>query len=545
MNLNATHLSKEMITDSDFRRMMVGAYHTFMREHEKINNLNVYPVPDGDTGTNMLLTLAAVEKAVSSAQVTGIGALAKRAADSAIMGARGNSGVILSQIFRGIARGLTGKTEATSSELGKAFQYGVLYAYRAVSRPVEGTILTVAKGIAKGARRAVREDHSFAVILEEAIAAGKKELARTPELLPVLKSAGVVDAGGQGLIAFLTGCREGLLGISSGPEADFDRTLSVPAIEEAEKVDISHPYCTEFIVKHCTQPLAAAKKLLQTMGESLVLAEGEQLLKVHIHTARPGSVLESAITWGTLHDIKIDNMADQHHHRIITSMAAAAKPRTPLGVISVVSGDGLSDMMYKLGADIVINGGQSMNPPVEDFIAAIHAGTAERYIILPNNKNIQLAAVQTKKLMDDKVEVVATTNIPQGFSALMAFDPQRDIAANVQVMTERIGTVKAGSLTKAVRDSKVDGRLVPSGNFIGLVGSQITIDGVDLESVLISLAGQLAGEESELISLYYGSDISQAEAEGLAEKLRDSYPQLEVELYAGGQPYYHFFISVE
>lgn len=542
MNLNATHSSKEMITDSDFRRMMVGAYHTFMREHEKINNLNVYPVPDGDTGTNMLLTLAAVEKAVSAAQVTGIGALAKRAADSAIMGARGNSGVILSQIFRGIARGLTGKTEASSSEVGKAFQYGVLYAYRAVSRPVEGTILTVAKGIAKGARRAVRDGHSFAAILEEAIGAGKKELARTPELLPVLKSAGVVDAGGQGLIVFLAGCREGLLGINSGPEADFDRTLNVPAIQEAEEVDISHPYCTEFIVKHCTQPVAEARKLLQTMGESLVIAEGEQLLKVHIHTARPGIVLESAITWGTLHDIKIDNMADQHHHRVIT---AAAKSRTPLGVISVVSGDGLADMMYKLGADIVINGGQSMNPPVEDFIAAIHAGAAERYIILPNNKNIQLAAVQTKKLMGDRVEVVATANIPQGFSALTAFDPARDIAANLQVMTQRIETVKAGSLTKAVRDSRVDGRLVPAGHFIGLIGSQIIVDGVDPESVLISLAGQLIGEDSELISLYYGADINQEEAGHLADKLRDSHPQLEVELYEGGQPYYHFFISVE
>ena len=275
----------EMISGGDFRRMINGAYRTFLREYETINCLNVFPVPDGDTGTNMLLTLGAVTRVLAQATETEISALSKRAADGAIMGARGNSGVILSQIFRGIARGLRGKKEATSSEMGKAFQYGILYAYRAVARPVEGTILTVAKGIAKGARRTVRENVPFSEILDAAIVAGKAELARTPDLLPILKSAGVVDAGGQGLIAFFSGCLDGINGIDSAPETSFPQIL--PTLNQ-EKVEISHPYCIEFIVNPCSQTTVAAKSVLEPLGESLILADGDGLLKVHIHTARPG-----------------------------------------------------------------------------------------------------------------------------------------------------------------------------------------------------------------------------------------------------------------
>ena len=329
--------SVEMISGGDFRRMINGAYRTFLREYEAINNLNVFPVPDGDTGTNMMLTLGAVTRVLAQAPENEIGALAKRAADAAIMGARGNSGVILSQIFRGIARGLRGKNEARSAELGKAFQYGILYAYRAVSRPVEGTILTVAKGIAKGARRSVRGNLSFAEILAAAIAAGQAELAHTPELLPALKSAGVVDAGGRGLIAFFSGCLDGINGVDSAPEANFAQSLQAIAHTHSE---ISHPYCTEFIVSPCSQTVAGAKAVLEPLGESLILAGGDELLKVHIHTARPGMVLESAITWGTLHDIKIDNMADQHQHRLLhLSDGEAAKT----AVISVAAGEGQAE----------------------------------------------------------------------------------------------------------------------------------------------------------------------------------------------------------
>ncbi|HEY3425037.1 MAG TPA: DAK2 domain-containing protein, partial [Negativicutes bacterium] len=323
----------EIITGDDFRRMIVGAYQAFMVEHEYINSLNVFPVPDGDTGTNMLMTLAAVAQAVSEAADSGIGSLSKRAADSAIMGARGNSGVILSQIFRGIARGLSGKQQVSSAVLGKAFQYGVLYAYRAVARPVEGTILTVAKGIAKGTQRAVREGGPFVDILIAAIAAGEQELAKTPELLPALKAAGVVDAGGKGLIVFLSGCLEGLTGVYAGPEAAFGKTLI--AVTQQLELAVPHPYCTEFMIKNCSINIKEARQQLLMLGESLVLAEGDELLKVHIHTAHPGEVLESAITWGSLHDIKIDNMADQHRQG--TNVTTAE--RSSLAVISVAAGE--------------------------------------------------------------------------------------------------------------------------------------------------------------------------------------------------------------
>ena len=528
----------ETIDGKDYRRMIAGAHKAFMRDHHYINSLNVFPVPDGDTGTNMLLTLSAVARAVEEAPESGIGPLAKRAADSAIMGARGNSGVILSQIFRGIAQGLAGKANATSAEVGKAFQYGVLYAYRAVSRPVEGTILSVAKGIAKGAHLAVREGSPFSDTLRAAIGAGREALRRTPEQLPVLKQAGVVDAGGQGLITFLSGCLEGLEGFGSGPEADWDSTLTVTLAAE-EEYDMAHPYCTEFIVKHCTMIRQEAQRLLLAQGDSLVLAEGDAVLKVHIHTAHPGAVLETALTWGTLHDIKIDNMADQHR-RVPASTAAP----NSVAVIAVASGKGFVDMMKKLGAHQVISGGQTMNPPVEEFIAAVHQGQAERYLILPNNKNIILAANQAMKLLGDRVEVIPTVNVPQGLAALMAFDSAKSLRDNALAMTSRMEAVRAAAITTAVRDSMVGDELVPAGRYIGVVGSQVLAHHTDLAQTLLQLVAVLVTPATEIISLYYGEDLIAAQAESLASQLRERH-SLEVEVYGGGQLLYPVIISLE
>lgn len=529
----------EMITGGDFRRMINGAYRTFLREYEAINSLNVFPVPDGDTGTNMMLTLGSVIRVLAQAPETEIGALSKRAADAAIMGARGNSGVILSQIFRGIARGLRGKTEATSAQLGKAFQYGILYAYRAVARPVEGTILTVAKGIAKGARRSVRANLAFAEILAAAIAAGQAELAHTPELLPLLKSAGVVDAGGQGLIAFFAGCLDGINGIDSAPEANFSQSLQATAHVHAE---ISHPYCTEFIVNPCSQTPEDAKTVLEPLGESLILAGGDGLLKVHIHTARPGTVLESAITWGTLHGIKIDNMADQHQHRLLHLTDGSA---VKTAVISVAAGDGQAAMMRRLGAGGIVAGGDTMNPAVEDFLTAIHASRAEHYIILPNNKNVVLAASQTKKLLGDSVSVLPAVNLPQALAALTAFDPQQPAAANLAAMAERMRGVRAGSLTVAVRDSRANGRRIKAGTFIGLLEGKIVTDAEDMETALINLAAAMLTPQTELLSLYYGADVGAAAARRLKERLAARLETVEVELYDGGQPYYCFILAAE
>ena len=530
------------VTGNDFRNMILRSYQTFKREHEYINSLNVFPVPDGDTGTNMLLTLGAVARGVSAVADGGIGQLSKLAADSAIMGARGNSGVILSQIFRGIARGLGDKERATSSEVGKAFQYGVLYAYRAVSKPVEGTILTVAKGIAKGAHRAVREGRAFVDILTQAIEAGEVELKKTPDLLPILKAAGVVDAGGKGLIVFLSGCLEGLGGEYTGPKEDFTSTLKAVTIEEP-KVDLLHPYCTEVLVKGCNVSVGEVKRQLATIGDSLVVAAGSNFMKIHIHTAQPGIILEMARIWGTLHDIKIDNMADQHHHRL--EIQETFQEPSNIKIISVAAGQGLADIMTEMGANIVIMGGQTMNPPVEDFIEAVQQGNGEKYIILPNNKNIILAAEQVKKMLGDRVEIVPTVNVPQGLAALVAFDPELEIDINVNRMTHRLDQVTAGAVTKAVRDSMVEDRKVAAGKFIGVVDSRVLVDGEDIGTALLKMVQTLVKPEHEMISLYYGANLKEAEAQELAEKVGETFSDIEIQVYPGGQPYYHFIISIE
>ena len=531
----------ERISGADFRRMILGAYDAFLRSHEEINNLNVFPVPDGDTGTNMLLTLGAASRGLQEAADAGIGTLAKRTADSAIMGARGNSGVILAQLFRGIARGLAGKEEASSCEIGKAFQYGVLYAYRAVAQPVEGTILTVAKGVARGARRAVREERSFDEVLAAALQVGEEELARTPLLLKALRDAGVVDAGGKGLLVFLQGCAEGLRGEVTAPEGNSSFRLTAKPSLSGEAVNLAHPYCTEFLVKKSRVSGGEARQALQNLGESLILAEGDELLKVHIHTAHPGQVLEMALTWGSLHDIKIDNMADQHQERLHT----AARPQVPLAVLAVSPGEGLSAMLRQLGASAIVSGGQTMNPPVEEFIAAIHSGDAERYIILPNNKNIVLAAKQVKKLLGDRVEVVPTVDVQQGLAALLAFQPEASLEDNVGWMEERRQEVVSGSVTKAVRDSVVDGQAVKAGHFLGIKAGKVAVQGECIAKVLLALLQRLVSESAEVATLYYGSELTVSEAENLAAQVREAFPALTVELYDGGQPLYPLLVSVE
>lgn len=528
----------EILAAADFRRMIAGAYAAFVEQHEAINRLNVFPVPDGDTGTNMLLTLGAVNRALGEGDAPGIGQISRRAADSAILGARGNSGVILSQLFRGIARGLAGKAEATSAELGKAFQYGILYAYRAVARPVERTILTVAKGIAKGARRAVRDNLGFAEVLQAAVAAGKAELLKTPELLPVLKQAGVVDAGGRGLIVLLEGCLAGLEGRYTSPEADFETLLRVPA--SAGKVIISHPYCTEFLVSPAAVDAAEARKQLEPLGESLIVAATGDVLKIHIHTAAPGAVLETGLTWGQLHDIKIDNMADQSR-----ASSAETLPKAGLAVIAVSPGPGLTAIMRSLGAADVIEGGPTMNPPVEAFVNAVHNGSAKRYILLPNNANIVLAARQAQKLLGAQVEVIPTKNVPQGLAALVAFQPDDELAANLERMKERAFAVRSAGITRAVRDSRLDGLEIRGGQFIGVADDKTTIAGDDLGAVLKTVLRSLLRPGTELVSLYYGAGLDEKKAAAVLAGIVEDFPNIELELYHGGQPHYYFLVSLE
>ena len=506
---------KNLISGKQIKNMLLGAYHSFEKNFHLIDDLNVFPVPDGDTGTNMMHTMSSVAKAISvlsdDAEAGEVGAVAAR---SAIMGARGNSGVILSQLLRGIGKGVAGKKFLNNTEIGKAFQFGILYSYRSVSKPVEGTILTVARGMAKGAYDAIRSSVSLEEVLQEAIRVGKECLAKTPDMLPALKAAGVVDAGGQGLIVFFEGCLAGLRGQDCAV-LDIAPAKAVGRVEQAEPLDLEFPYCTEFIVKGASVDKKTVSDALEPFGNSMIVAVIEDIVKVHIHTKNPGNALNTAQNWGTLHDIKIENMRDQHENRLFT--AEDIKPvKHGIGVLTVAAGDGLAKIMHELGAAEIISGGQSMNPPVEDFVNAIENGTCERYIILPNNKNIILAAEQVRKLLGaSTVSFVPSTNLAQGLAALLHFDSTRGLEENTVIMTKEAKEVTSGSVTVAVRDSVVNGMQVSKGDYLGILNDKIVCTGTSIGDTLKQL---LADGDYELISMYYGAELDEASAGELAEQ---------------------------
>lgn len=534
---------KHVITGDQLKAMLLGAYHSFEKNYQVINELNVFPVPDGDTGTNMMHTMASVAKALSAMESgADAGEVGAMAAKSAIMGARGNSGVILSQLLRGIGKGVAGKKVVGNNEIGKAFQFGILYAYRSVSKPVEGTILTVARGMAKGAYHAVRSTGGLENVLLEAIRSGKEELAKTPDMLPALKAAGVVDAGGQGLIAFFEGCLAGLRGqdcavleVAAKPQAGIVNG-------NAEPLDLEYPYCTEFIVKDAHVNKNTVANALQNMGNSMIVAVVDDIVKVHIHSKHPGNVLTKAQEWGSLHDIKIDNMADQHEHRMFTN-EEMQPPKHGIGVLTVAAGDGIARIMHELGAAEIISGGQSMNPPVEDFVTAIENGSCEQYIILPNNKNIILAAEQVRKMLGaSKIAFVPSTNLAQGLAALLHFDPTRSMEENTVIMTQQAKEATSGAVTIAVRDSVVNGMEVHKGDYLGLINDKIVCTSSSIEKVLEQM---LANGDYELISMYYGSDINQEAATQLADYISGLNDGWEVEIFQGGQPLYPVLLAME
>lgn len=537
------------ISGDQLRMMLLGAYQSFKSNYERINNLNVFPVPDGDTGTNMLHTMNSVAETVGPMEGMTVGEIGQAAARSAVLGARGNSGVILSQLLYGLGKGLAGKESATNNEIGKSFQYGILYAYRAVSKPVEGTILTVARGIAKGAYHAVRAGEDLTKVLEEAIEAGKVDLARTPELLPALKEAGVVDAGGQGLIVFFEGCLAALRGEVAPVITECAADKSAPGVSAAaaaEEIDLRYPYCTEFIIRDAQVGEKAVRGYLSDKGDSMIVGAVYDIIKVHVHTADPGAVLAHAIGWGTLHDIKIDNMADQHKHlHMKLPEKQVYVTKKGIAVITVAAGEGIAEIMRSLGAEKIISGGQSMNPPVEAFVQAVENGAAERYIILPNNKNIILAVQQVKKLLGARhVDFIPTVNLAQGLAALLAFDKGKSMVENVMAMKERAKGARSAACSIAVRDSVVNGVVVTKGQYVGMVEDKI----VCAEATLAETAKQtltLADGDSELISVYYGSEISRRDVEQLVEELERYNPEWTIELFNGGQPLYHLVFTLE
>ncbi|MEW5921102.1 MAG: DAK2 domain-containing protein [Bacillota bacterium] len=565
-----------LLSGNDLRAMFLQATDYFEQHKEIINDLNVFPVPDGDTGTNMVLTLqAASQELLDISSTLSIGEIARIAARSSLMGARGNSGVILSQLFQGIARGLAGKEEAGLPELGRAFQYGIVYAYNAVSRPVEGTILTVAREIAKGSRDAVQKSINIMELLDVAIESGKKALGRTPDLLPVLKEAGVVDAGGLGLIVFLEGCLKSLSSQSAGssdaallqeggpgktpPVKTNSAETSGEKINLEESFDSRFPYCTELIIKGDGLSTRLLRDHLQILGESLLLAGDEEAIKVHIHTANPGKVLETCLACGSIHDIKIDNMLDQfsksrwsgNGEQTGKKEATEAGQTVPvpstveIGVIVVAAGSGFASIFSSMGADRVVSGGQSMNPPVKDIVDAIMEVNAERIIVLPNNSNVQFAAEQAAKLVDKEVSVIDAHSMPQGLAAITAFDRRKSLADNFVEMCLRARQVKTLEVTYATRDAQVSGIAVKKGDIIGLAEGVILFSGLSVDETVQKLLRAVIGKEEQIVTLFYGEEITENNASELAGKLVADHPDIEVELQYGGQPLYYYLISVE
>lgn len=549
--------NKEILYAEDFKKMIIGAAYFFSREKETINSLNVFPVPDGDTGTNMSMTLIAAAEGCLDYRGASIGELSAIAARRALMGARGNSGVILSQFLRGLARGLREKISISPAGLSKAFQYGVVYAYKAVSRPVEGTILTVSREMARGARAAARNDHKLDRVLEEAIRSGREALDRTTEQLPVLKEAGVVDAGGMGLVVFLEGCRTSLRH-SLGEILEMGR-LSLPAREaphqakEAPPLQLPHPYCTELLIKGDVDS-ARLRSRLEPLGDSLLVVPDEQLTKIHIHTAVPDQVLKVCLACGTLHDIKIENMLDQHTQTVqkkadiepmVTLPARDDTAARRSGIIAVSFGEGFRDIFLNLGAEEVVFGGQTMNPKVEDLVAAVQNLSGSRGIILPNNKNIIMVAQQVPGLTSKEVAVLQTRTLPQGLAALIAYNRELDFKENLERMQAAAGRVKSGEVTYATRSTQVNGLPVNKGDCMGLQEGIIRFCGPDRQQVTLDLVAAMLGPEDEIVTVFYGREVPEDEAAALARQIEKNHSQVEVELKYGGQPIYYYIIAVE
>ncbi|HJI73918.1 MAG TPA: DAK2 domain-containing protein [Veillonellaceae bacterium] len=536
--------AKVMYTTIDsvyFKNMLIGAYQLFQQKYEILNQLNVFPVPDGDTGNNMLNTLKSMYSMIADVDPSEpIGIMAEKASAGAIMGARGNSGVILSQIIHGISRGLHGKTTASCGQMSKAFQYGILYAYRSVTKPVEGTILSVARGIAKGTREVIRTETDFSKILEASITCGNEALAKTPEQLQILKDANVVDAGGQGLIFFLMGCLNGLTG--KVEKIDIEVKPVISRLEaKGEQFSIEYPYCTEFIISPCKLPAKEVRKRLEAWGESMIVAEGDNLIKVHIHAQRPGHVLDMAADWGTLHDIKCDNMIDQFHKNKDKQKAIVKKK---LGVLAVVSGNGWKELYEKLHCD-VISGGQSMNPSVQEISLGIENGHYEKYIVLPNNKNIILAAQQLQKMLGDKVNIIPSANPMEGLAAAMEFSEDASVEENMENMSDRMKEIRSASITTAVRDSVVGKTVIHKDDYMGLVKDHEVVATNDLHDCLEKTIGNITTEDTEIITVYYGDELTEERCNKEIELVQKDYPDLTFEIYNGGQPLYPMLLSAE
>ncbi len=535
------------------KKMMIAGANELNENKQLVDALNVFPVPDGDTGTNMSLTALAAAKECEKITSNRIDEVAKAIANGSLRGARGNSGVILSQLIRGFAKGLNGREAADTETLAKAVQQGVETAYKAVMKPKEGTILTVARACAESAQLHWDEMEDVEMFLKQILSDGNEMLAQTKEMLPVLKQADVVDAGGKGLLFVLLGGLKALDDQAeiSLPEETLPKTeVSFEALGTVAAEDIQFGYCTEFFVEEKNVPeetVESFRNYLLTMGDSLVLVADEEMIKVHVHTNHPGQVLEQALTIGPLNGLKIENMRIQHTSKIDFSNAKPVEPKQKeVGFVSVSMGDGLSEIFRNLGVDRIIEGGQTMNPSTEDILQAIAAVPAKQVVVLPNNKNIILASQQAAKMTKDKtVFVVPTKSVPEGMTAMISFDPSLDVEEAVSFMEERLETVTTCSVTYAVRDTVWGESTIAEGDIIGMLNGQIVAVDQAVAECTRDLVGKAVNDSSEVICIYYGADVTEEAAQQLAGELEEIFDQCEVEVHAGGQPLYYYIISVE
>ena len=548
-----------------FAKMFLAGAKNLEAKKEWINELNVFPVPDGDTGTNMSMTIMSAAKAVSELENPTMKELAKAISSGSLRGARGNSGVILSQLFRGFTKVIAEYDELDVVILTEAMQKAVETAYKAVMKPKEGTILTVAKGAANKALELCDDTDDIVFFVDEVIKEADHVLSKTPDMLPVLKQAGVVDSGGQGLVQVLKGGYDSLI----GKEIDYSiegsaASAGVMKITAETEAHIKFGYCTEFIIV-LNQPLTEKqeheyKNFLESIGDSIVVVADDEIVKTHVHTNDPGLAIQEALKHGSLSKIKIDNMREEHQEKLIKDAEKLAKeqkeeetkeekteePRKEMGFISVSIGAGVNEIFNGLGVDYIIEGGQTMNPSTEDMLNAIDHVNADNIFILPNNKNIVLAANQAASLVEDKkIIVIPTKTIPQGITALINFIPDQSAEENAERMTEELENVKTGQVTYAVRDTVIDDKEIKQGDYMGIGDKSILAVGKDIKSTTEDMVAEMIDEESAIICIYYGEEVTEEDANALGAALEEKYPEVEVEIHFGGQPIYYYVISVE
>lgn len=548
-------------------KMFLAGAQNIEAKKDYINELNVFPVPDGDTGTNMSMTIMSAAKEVTALNNPEMKDLAKAISSGSLRGARGNSGVILSQLLRGFTKAIKEEKEIDVLALAAACQRARDTAYKAVMKPKEGTILTVASGIATKAAEMAEETDDLEVFIPAVIEYAEEVLNKTPEMLPILKEAGVVDSGGQGLLEVIKGGYDAFL----GKEIDYSSikpstSVTVNKVNAEDTADIKFGYCTEFIIltekEFTEEDEHEFKKFLSKIGDSIVCVADDDVVKIHVHTNDPGLAIQKALTYGQLSKMKIDNMREEHQEKLIRDAEKlaeeqakeeaayeekkTAEPRKAMGFITVSIGAGMNEIFKELGADYIIEGGQTMNPSTEDMLNAIDQVNADTVFILPNNKNIILAANQAKSLVEDKeIIVIPTKTVPQGITAIINFMPDADAKTNEEAMLEEIKNVKTGQMTYAVRDTHIDDKEIHEGDIMGIGDSGILAVGKDLEETTKELIANLVDEDSELISIYYGEEVSEEEAEKFAGEIEELYPDVDVDIQFGGQPIYYYVLAVE